>query len=125
MPLSEAHPQLAPCQSTQASFSYSSSSWFGISFSHALSCGSYCSKSSADGQLWVLVRVSNSSELPPKHHRMVFVDRIVTVHRIPSQEVPEAEKQFHLGIVLQPDHVLSAFVDQRAISGATPLINSV
>src|SRR5712692_875452 len=78
-------------------------------------------QSSADGQLWVLVRVSNGSELPPQHHRMIFVDCVVTVHRIPSQEVPEAEKQFDLSIVLQPDHVFATFVDQRAISGRHPV----
>src|SRR5262249_53874614 len=67
----------------------------------------------AQSPLWVLLRVSHGSDVEPQHHRVVFVDSVVTVHWIAAKKIAEAEKQFDLGIVLQPDYVFSTRLDQR------------
>src|SRR5260370_12051384 len=43
------------------------------------------------------------------------------MHRVSSQKVAKAEEQFGLGIVLDPDHVLSAFLYQRRIRRRLPV----
>src|SRR5262249_12119772 len=73
------------------------------------------------GQLWVLILVSRSTDVEPQHHRVVFMDHVVTMHRISSQKVAEGEEQFDFGIVLQSDYVLSTCLDQRTIRRRRPI----
>src|SRR5262245_10157273 len=54
-------------------------------------------------ELWVLLRVSIRIDVEPQHHRVIFVDRVVTMHRVSSEEVAEAEEELGFGVVLQPE----------------------
>jgi len=44
---------------------------------------------------------------------VVFVNHVVTVHRISPEEIPEAEEKLALGVGVQSDHVLSRVLHRR------------
>src|SRR2546428_8775031 len=63
--------------------------------------------------------VAGGGDVPAQHHRVVFVDDVVAVHRIPSQEVPEAEEEQHVAARDQAHDVLAREVHARGwIRGA-------
>src|SRR5207245_2092776 len=51
-----------------------------------------------------LVVISHRGKLPPQHHRVVFMDHVVAVHRIAPEEVSETEKESYLLAGEQPMH---------------------
>src|SRR6202040_4054924 len=58
-----------------------------------------------------LVVVSDRRDLPPEHHRVVFVDDVVTVHRVAAEPVAEAEEEGHVASPRQePDDVLARHI---------------
>ncbi len=61
----------------------------------------------------VLVIVSHVVDVKPQHHRVVFVNRVVTVHRVAPGKVAEAEVNLHVVILAESDDVLAASLDQR------------
>src|SRR6185295_13985079 len=94
---------------------------FMVSF---LLSGSVCTARGAArtrDQLRILLRVAHGLDIEAQHHRMVLVDRVVTMHRISSQEVAEAEEQFGFGIVLKSEHVLSTHLNKRVVVWRLPV----
>src|SRR5262245_14429979 len=60
------------------------------------------------------------NDVPPQHHRVVFMDGVVAVHGITAYEIPEAHKELYSSIATQSRHVLpSSFHGRR--SGAVAL----
>src|SRR5436309_16055649 len=50
--------------------------------------------------------LSSWHDVPPEHHGMVLVHDVVTVHGIPTVEVPEADEEPDLFVALQPHDIL-------------------
>ena len=59
----------------------------------------------------VLVVVAHVVDIEPQHHRVVFVNRVVTVHRVAPGEVAEAEVNLHLVILSESDDVFATALD--------------
>src|SRR5688572_26832072 len=51
--------------------------------------------------------------IPPQHHRVVLVNRVVAVHRVAPDEVSEAEEYLYIVAIAQPHHVLAPPFDLR------------
>ena len=60
-----------------------------------------------------LVIVSRIIDVKPQHHRVIFVNRVVAVHRITAGEVAEAEVNINVIIFTKSDDVLAPSFDQR------------
>ncbi len=61
----------------------------------------------------VLVVVTHVVDVKPQHHRVVFVNRVVTVHRVAPREIAEAEINLYVIVLAKSDDVLAASFDQR------------
>src|SRR4030095_11358269 len=59
-----------------------------------------------------LVAVSGIVDVKPQHHRVVLVNRIVAVHGVAPHEIAEAEEQFDVVVLSQPDDILTAPLDR-------------
>ena len=55
-----------------------------------------------------LVAVPDIVNVEPQHHRVVFVNRVVTVKWIAPDEIAEPEEQFDVIVLSQPHGVLAA-----------------
>src|SRR5688572_2053711 len=58
--------------------------------------------------------IANIVDLAEHHHRVVFVDHVVTVQRDSPDEVAETEVHLRLHVVLQPENIFSTFRDQTS-----------
>src|SRR5713226_10532784 len=67
------------------------------------------------------VVISLGCDLPEQHHGVIFVNYVVTVQRIASQEIPEAEEEFDFRVVFQPYDVLPPGLDQRRVRRRLPV----
>src|SRR5262249_24852083 len=57
--------------------------------------------------------------LPSQHHRVILVDRVVAVQRVPPDEITEPEEQLDALVLPQPRDVLPTDVERyRPASGA-------
>lgn len=61
----------------------------------------------------VLVVVAHVVDIKPQHHRVVFVNRIVTVHRVTAHEVAEPEVDLDVVILTESYDVFASAFDQR------------
>jgi hypothetical protein len=52
-----------------------------------------------------------------QHHRVIFVNHVVTVQWEPPDEVTETEKHFCFHVVLQPENILPASRNQSGARG--------
>src|SRR5947209_18738638 len=64
--------------------------------------------------LWILVVVNHVGlHLEEQHHGVIFVNRVVTVHRPVTLKVAEAEKDRRVLIELKPSHILARYLHTR------------
>ena len=61
----------------------------------------------------LLVVVSHVINVKPQHHGVIFVNGVVTVHRIASDKVAETEIDLYVVSLAKPDNVLASALDQR------------
>src|SRR6185369_13310927 len=59
-----------------------------------------------------LVAVPDIVNVEPQHHRMVFMDHVVAMHRIAPYKVAETEEQLDVIVLSQPHDVLAASLDR-------------
>ena len=59
------------------------------------------------------VAVTDIVNVKPQHHRVVFVNRVVAVHRIAPDEITETEEQFNVIVLAEPHDILAASLDCR------------
>ena len=59
-----------------------------------------------------LVIVSDVVDVKPQHHRVIFMNRVVAVHRVTAGEVAEAEVDIYIVILAEPDDVLAPSLNQ-------------
>src|ERR671922_1498180 len=52
--------------------------------------------------------VAHVLHLPEQHHRVIFVNRVVAVHRVPAPEVAEPHDELDFFVEPEPYHVLPA-----------------
>jgi hypothetical protein len=57
--------------------------------------------------LWRDLAVSVLLNIPQKHHRVVFVNRVVTMQRVGAGEITEAEEELRPFVLDQSDHIFS------------------
>src|SRR5215207_8292562 len=62
-------------------------------------------------RLRIRFQVPGVVDFEEHHHRVVFVDDVVAVHREQTLEVAEAEVELGLHVVLKPEHVLAPRLD--------------
>src|ERR1051325_3855179 len=60
-----------------------------------------------------LVSVAHVVDVKPQHHRVVFVNNVVAVHRVAPHEVAEPEVERDVVILTESYDVLAAALDQR------------
>src|SRR5687768_4794569 len=61
----------------------------------------------------LLVIVSHVVDIKAQHHRVVFVNRVVAVHRVTSDKVAEPEVDLYVVTLAESYNVLTAALDQR------------
>ena len=59
----------------------------------------------------ILVVIAHIIYIEPQHHRMVLVNRVVAVHWVAPDEVPEAKEEFDIVTLAKPHDVLATPLD--------------